>query len=274
MSIEQPSPSPTTPPQTLTPPTDLFSRREERLRQLTPQHPLGSWLVWLANLCAAQQLAFDRLLLRATPASSVPKLAALQDIVPAFYDQFVPGFTLSIDELSQRVENNLRLARGEIVAAGRDRNDVLVTAAMQVVWTSSACKEPLPTPKPSGTEVCPCCGSIAMGSIVLAGDGKDGLRYQECCLCATRWNAVRARCTLCADGAVVHYLHLEGTHEVVGAETCDHCHGYSKIFFQAKDSLVEPLADDLATLALDVLVGEQGYARGTPNLFLCEGEST
>ena len=38
-----------------------------------------------------------------------------------------------------------------------------------------------------------------------------------------------------------------------------------------KDLVVEPLADDLATLALDVLVGEQGYARGAPNPFLLTG---
>ncbi len=106
-----------------------------------------------------------------------------------------------------------------------------------------------------------------------AGDGAAGLRYLECSLCATRWNAVRARCTLCTEGSRVDYLGLEGSSGAVQAETCEHCHGYIKTFFQDKDGNVDPLADDLATLALDVLVGEQGYARALPNLFLGEGEA-
>jgi FdhE protein len=71
---------------------------------------------------------------------------------------------------------------------------------------------------------------------------------------------------------VVNYLGIEGGNQAVQAETCDECHGYIKTFFQDKDRQVDPVADDLASLALDVLVGEQGYSRGTPNLFLTEGE--
>ena len=44
-----------------------------------------------------------------------------------------------------------------------------------------------------------------------------------------------------------------------------------KIFYQEKDPQVEPNADDLATLALDVLVDEQGYGRSGPNLLFHPG---
>ncbi|WP_365305365.1 formate dehydrogenase accessory protein FdhE [uncultured Thiodictyon sp.] len=33
---------------------------------------------------------------------------------------------------------------------------------------------------------------------------------------------------------------------------------YCALFFQSQDIQVEPLTDDLATLALDILVGERG----------------
>ncbi|VVD97186.1 Protein FdhE [Pandoraea iniqua] len=52
------------------------------------------------------------------------------------------------------------------------------------------------------------------------------------------------------------------------AESCDDCHSYRKIFYQDKDPFVEPVADDLASLALDVLMGEAGYARANGNPLL------
>lgn len=265
MLPEQTLPSPLAPPALLSPPADLFTRRGKRLRQLASGHTQGPWLSWLAELCAAQQQALDQL--------TRPGTRALPDQVAAVLAMLAPDAMIMADELSRCIEDNLQLARGETVAAGRDRDDLRVAAAMQVVWTATARRAAAPADNPANAETCPHCGSAAGGSIVFAGDGKAGLRYQECCLCATRWNVVRARCTLCAEGSVVHYLSLEGAHGAVGAETCDACHGYAKIFFQAKDNAVEPLADDLATLALDVLVGEQAYGRGAPNLFLCEGDA-
>ncbi|MET0226457.1 MAG: formate dehydrogenase accessory protein FdhE, partial [Dokdonella sp.] len=46
-------------------------------------------------------------------------------------------------------------------------------------------------------------------------------------------------------------------------ESCDVCHSYRKIVYQEKDPKVEPLADDLATLSLDLLLGESGYHRAS-----------
>lgn len=54
----------------------------------------------------------------------------------------------------------------------------------------------------------------------------------------------------------------------IRAESCDDCQGYRKIFYQDKDPFVEPVADDLASLALDVLMGEAGYARANGNPLL------
>src|ERR1700726_1832792 len=54
----------------------------------------------------------------------------------------------------------------------------------------------------------------------------------------------------------------------VRAETCEQCHGYRKILYQEKDSGVEPVADDVASLTLDLLLGEQGYHRVSNNPLL------
>ena len=59
--------------------------------------------------------------------------------------------------------------------------------------------------------------------------------------------------------------------DAVKAEVCDECKTYLKIFHLEKDARMVPAADDLATLALDILVDEQGYNRLGPNLLLAIG---
>ena len=58
----------------------------------------------------------------------------------------------------------------------------------------------------------------------------------------------------------------------VEAETCDGCHHYLKTLHVARDLHVEPLADDLATLTLDLLVSEAGFERHGVNLLLLFGD--
>jgi FdhE protein len=55
---------------------------------------------------------------------------------------------------------------------------------------------------------------------------------------------------------------------VVKAETCDECRSYAKMLYQSRDANVDPYADDLATLGLDFLVAEAGWARHAPNPLL------
>ena len=54
----------------------------------------------------------------------------------------------------------------------------------------------------------------------------------------------------------------------ITAETCDECRGYVKIMQQHKEADVDPVADDVASLGLDLLVREEGYRRGAFNPFL------
>ncbi len=294
MLTEQTIPTPIAPQLRLTPAADLFAQRGRRLRQLAATHTLGPWLSWLAELCAAQQLAFERQASSrsddadgettpSTPPSIPPaRIAEIRSRLISFLPtQAPPGVTryprFAIDitpsELTARLERNRLIARGEAIGAGRELEDLLIAASMQVAWSVDARQTATSSADAANVGACPHCGSVAVGSVILAGEGRAGLRYQECCLCATRWNSVRARCTLCDSGSVVQYLSLEGEYPAVAAETCDQCHAYTKLFFQSRDIQVDPTADDLATLALDVLVGEQGYARAAPNLLLCEGEA-
>ncbi len=151
-------------------------------------------------------------------------------------------------------------------------------AALQVYATDQACRfdlDQLPVVSPYG--LCPVCGSLPVASVVRIGGQQEGYRYLSCALCSTLWHVVRVKCTTCEQtkGVAYHGLEAEGRtveKEVARAETCDSCHTYRKIFSQEKDPNVDPVADDLATLALDVLVGEAGYQRASGNPFLWQGE--
>ena len=111
---------------------------------------------------------------------------------------------------------------------------------------------------------------------------QQGLRYLVCSLCATQWHMVRVKCSHCESTAGIGYLTLSNdpdseagkaaaTREVVKAEVCDECSSYLKLVSLESDAQADPVADDLATLALDLLTDERGYMRVGPNLFIHPG---
>lgn len=98
-----------------------------------------------------------------------------------------------------------------------------------------------------------------------------GTRYLYCSLCATAWNHARALCITCGESRSLSLRGIEGDSGAVKAETCDECHTYAKMLYQGRDMMVDPFADDLATLGLDILTAEAGWSRHAPNLFLLTG---
>ena len=144
-----------------------------------------------------------------------------------------------------------------------------IAAALQVTYTGMALRlDPASLQKLDAPAVCPCCGSPAVASVVRLGAALNNLRYLHCSLCNTEWNVPRATCTACDTDKEVALHEIDGSKGAVRAETCDACKSYLKIVYQEKDPKVDPVADDLATLALDMLVDEAGYERSGPNLLL------
>jgi FdhE protein len=69
------------------------------------------------------------------------------------------------------------------------------------------------------------------------------------------------------------YFSVQGGNDIVRAEACPECRSYLKIVHQDKDPNVDPAADDLATLALDLLMGEENYAKSGINYLMIYGDS-
>ncbi|NVM74776.1 FdhE protein [Duganella sp. SG902] len=155
-----------------------------------------------------------------------------------------------------------------------------VAAALQVMWTMRASQLDAPRVQPLVTNtLCPVCGAHPVASVIRIGGQSQGYRYLQCSCCASEWHMVRVKCSCCEGTAKVAYQSIDqeaaepvnkanDPSKVARAETCDDCHTYRKIFNQEHDFYVDPLADDLASLALDLLVGEAGYSRASGNPLL------
>jgi FdhE protein len=112
------------------------------------------------------------------------------------------------------------------------------------------------------------CGTLPVASVVRTDTRSQGYRYLHCALCATEWHMVRITCSQCEATKNITYHSIEGRSEAIRAESCDTCRTYRKILYQEKDVGVEPVADDLASLALDLLLSEAGFHRGSANPLL------
>jgi FdhE protein len=167
------------------------------------------------------------------------------------------------------------LAQGVDMAAAP-----FVMAALQVHW--GAASSGLRADEIKALDmpgVCPVCGTLPVASLVCANSPYQGYRYLHCALCATEWHMVRVQCSQCgASGKSIGYHSLERAAPdedasaedlpATRAETCEECRGYRKILYQEKDPGVEPVADDLASLGLDLLLGREGYTRASGNPLL------
>lgn len=279
----------------------VFATRAARLRQLAADSPVADYLLLMAQLvdaqqralkdCAAPEASEDRVAL--AQAHGMPPLQAIgwprdpmwRNILAQLLDEVSRGKNVpaeaievcaalrrAVDEDPESLED-----LAEAVLAEQDQGvdsaaAPFVMAALQVYWTDLASRfddKQLPVVSPFG--VCPVCASLPVASVVRVGGQFEGYRYLCCSLCATQWHMVRVKCTHCEDVESVAYQAIDGRSPAIKAETCDHCHTYRKIFYQDKDLHVEPVADDLASLMLDVLVGEAGYSRASGNPLLWHG---
>jgi FdhE protein len=115
--------------------------------------------------------------------------------------------------------------------------------------------------------VCPCCGGRPASSVVVGTLRIEGARYAACATCQTLWNEVRIKCLACGSTKGIGYRAL-GDEAVIKAEVCDECHSWVKILYQNKDTALEAIADDVASLGLDVQMRETDWQRAGFDPFL------
>lgn len=164
----------------------------------------------------------------------------------------------------------------------------VVGAALQVYWTHLLLathelhhKQGQPFGRIDDETVCPCCGSRPTASITRSAGESLGQRYLHCSLCSLQWHMVRIKCPHCLSTESLAYQSLasaagDGDSAAatakVQAETCDDCGSYLKIVHSDRDPFVDPVADDVASLTLDLLVADTGKERHGVNFMLLFGD--
>jgi FdhE protein len=284
----------------------VFARRAVRLRKLAAASALGDYLQFLAALVDAQQAALAHLAVPMPTSAHIersgehgmpPIHAATWPRTPQWRETleflcaalaaqtgFPAGVSDSISTIRRATPAWIEAQAASILEARNDAIDMsvapVVMAALQVHWVALAAHFVADEVKALDVPgVCPLCGSLPVASTVYAQSPNQGYRYLHCTLCATEWHMVRVLCSQCgASGKNIAYYSLEGNAAdkspgeeggaAVRAETCEQCHGYRKILYQEKDTGVEPVADDVASVALDLLLAEEGYHRASGNPLL------
>jgi FdhE protein len=283
-------------------PARRFAATAARLQALSDGHPMADWLRFMAGLARAQHDAVATLAPLAGPDADLVRQAVEARLPPLAADGhrrdplWRESFTVLLDSSdngcfggaipaeARTVMQSLRTrgtAAVEMLAddflsggvAPADMGAALyVVAALQVYFTCLAGQlsaADLRLLLERG--LCPSCGSLPVSGVVTASGPTPGTRYLHCSLCSTAWNHVRAVCITCGKSGAVSLMGIEGDSGAVKAEACGDCHSYAKMLYQPQDMQVDPVADDLATLGLDVLVAEAGWSRHAPNPLLLVG---
>lgn len=272
----------------------IFGLRAMRFAALAPGHQLQPYLTFLAALSTAQEQLAGVIAPPSMPSlteqrsravSAMPllprtELASDEATSACFAGLLVLLEGVIMPELARAALNRAKeadsAARNTMFAAVLDdavpaetaAEHIFAAAALQVVAAQRAAMLDATLPQPVADGVCPCCGGPPVASAVTATANIEGVRYVQCSLCATQWNHVRVKCVSCGSTKGIAYQAIEGIADTIKAETCDECRTYLKILNQRKDAELEPVADDVASLGLDLLVSEAGWRRAGVNPFL------
>ncbi len=274
-------------------PRSLFAARAARLAFLADHSAnLGGYLRFLAGICRAQDALAAALPPLPAPApdwvalarsSRMPQIdrhhlkAGLPEVLDAFLDQ--------LDGLD--MPEPARLAHAATRSANADERDWLFTnilrdhipedsvaphlfvaSAAQVHAARHAAALDPEALVPIRMGTCPACGGRPSASVISENLGVEGARYAACSCCQTLWNEVRIHCLCCGDNSKISYRSVETGDAQIKAEICGSCDHWVKTLYQTKNASLEPVADDVASLGLDLKMKEAGWKRGGFNPFL------
>ncbi len=274
-------------------PGAIFATRAGRLDFLAGYNAnLAPYLRFLAGICRAQQdLARELPAPDPVPADRI-ELARASRMPPMDRNAMRAGLALALDRLIEKLAGldmpePARLALDALRQASPADRDWVMTnvltdtipedsvaphlfaaAALQVHAAMLAATLPAERLVPIRIGTCPACGGRPASSMVTENMGAEGARYCACATCQTLWNEVRVKCTCCGSTKGITYRSVETDEATIKAECCRECGKWVKIMYQNKNPTLEPIADDVASLGLDLMMRDSEWARGGYNPFL------
>lgn len=274
-------------------PGPMFRRRSERFGFLAQSSRLAPYLRFLAALSVVQADLCAGPIPAPLPAARLAQARAGQmppiDRAALAGDPALDAMLSRLCTAAEGIEmpEPARLALSAVVAAdAADRRWLLTNilsdtipedsaaphlfaaAAVQVHMARLAATLDPKALQPVGTGLCPACGGRPASSSVLGAQGVENLRYAACACCSSQWNAVRVTCLCCGSTKGISYRSVETAEATVKAEVCGECKSWVKILYQVKNASLDPVADDVGSLGLDMKMRDTGFRRGGFNPFL------
>jgi len=275
-------------------PVALFQARARRFGFLAQDHELAGYLRFLADLSRLQaRLAVslpappalpDGVIARAAQAHLPPidrhalvedaaLAATLQALLNGALELEMPDLAReALQAVLQADTTDRRWLLGNVLAddipADSTAPHLFAAAAVQVYLARLAATLDAGALVPVATGVCPACGGRPATSSVMGMQGIENVRYASCAGCATQWNEVRVKCLCCGSTRGLSYRSVGTDEATVKAETCRQCDSWVKILYKVKNESLDPIADDVGSLGLDVLMRDAGVRCGGFNPYL------
>ena len=274
-------------------PGRLFAARAARFEALAPGHHLQPYLELLGRLSRAQHRVVSLLppaklpaegrlataLANAMPPISIGQVeldtvadAAFTGIVglldPAGNEATAAAIATCKATTAEQRRAIMQAVLLDEIPADAIAAHVLAAAALQVHFARLAAQLDAKSLQRVADGACPACGGAPVASMVVGWEGAHGTRFCACSICATQWHAVRIKCLVCSSEKGIAYQSLDGGSDTIMGETCESCSSYVKMLHQHKDKMLDPVADDVASLALDLTLQREGWQRASVNAFL------
>lgn len=275
-------------------PIKIFQTRARRLAFLAETSNLGPYLKLLADLSSLQA----RLCVMLPPVAPVTpqrQQSARENAMPpidrmvladdpqlietlkAFCEQAAKltmpeSAQLALTAVSQAEPDDRRWLLSNVLSDTVPEDSVaphlFVAAAVQVHLSRLAATLDVALLTPIRTGVCPSCGGRPATSSIMGTPGIENVRYATCNCCATQWNEVRVKCLCCGSTKGISYRSVDTHEATVKAEVCSECNSWVKILHTVKNASLDPIADDIGSLGLDMLMKDTGIRRHGFNPFI------
>lgn len=277
------------------PPAQCFETRAGRFRFLAQDSDLSAYLGFLADLAAlqarlAQQLpaptpiSAERLqqaaqaglppIDRAALAADAQLHACMRALCEAATAITMPApARQALDAIRTAEAGDLQwlLANvlGDAIPDDALAPHLFAAAAVQVHLALLAASLPAEALQPVATGMCPACGGRPVSSSVIGLRDIENVRYASCSCCSTQWNEVRIKCLCCGSTKGISYRSAGTDDATVKAEVCKECGHWTKVLYQVRNPSLEPVADDVGSLGLDLLMRQETpFRRAGINPFL------
>ena len=279
----------------------VFANRAARLRGLAEGHSMAGYLQFSAQIADVQQRILNDAKPLPLPDAAAMALCAEHGFAPLNFRNHLRDarWRSGLRRLLRDLADQTSGVPHEVVTALEREGDAfyeeqanwllagrraglqvasapLIGAALQAYFTQRVIElGETSFPRTATATLCPCCGSRPTASVVRIGAKEAGYRFLHCSLCNAQWHMVRIKCSNCESTRGISYQHIDDGASVrkqaIAAEVCEECGTYLKICYMDRDPNLDPVADDLASLPLDLLMGEAGKTCSGVSFLLVHG---